>query len=1025
MHHLLWGLLLLLGIAIGAPPQIISSTYQVKDTELLGIQYKYGMFDIEFDQDIYYPENWACPCQNTPTAQCPTSRIRPAIDETGFEITDLTSQYDQWIVMNATEGENQWFKFYLDPAQFPNSCPIVRVYVQNIYGDTGLLIANAFIPDARNYQWSKVPWHRDNMWICPIETEWRWGWWYFSTYQRPPTSAFPQFQVRWSTLDVPTCTNTSRVGPTPAVDDNWVSLAEDEPHYGSVNISWQYARFYVNSTCTDFSVQVRQADLTQLGDLDIYMSRFDPIPTLDTTYEWASQIDGIDEITVYGICSPDGTVPWPIYIGWYSWLGDSCDFILVASTKNMGVRKLLSDDQPQQITRHSMGGFLMDCGNEETFLNFFPSFDECNDPISEFSCSSPMCMTAPTLNPYPMLIHNKAIPSMDYLATLPWPRYVTNSENVRRKMVVTLLLSTSSYPDLYRTYVQQSDISQCVLKWNNIYTNEDGEPLVGTVTFTKKELTCDASALAAQEAIFKQSISNMANTTNLEALQIQEFYLQNLLFSDVVHGCTDLLGDYVSRSIEENYTVSGQKSCSKIYKSVAYEADPCCTDYQAYYACCQGKDRVYSIFLPEETITNVTHVEATCSSITCSSRTLTSYARTLSDQNPLTGNTCLEAFKSSASPQVIEDQTAFIRTCRRTLLGDDISLAGISCETDTDCFYGRTCNNKTKKCNHDDDTVLECFIESLDPTIAQILVLDIWNLPTQATPEVLRSEMKNRFFVNACTGFESILYRPHYTSFQELATCVDACAGHEPRCFEITDCEVIPECSFLGDSSTVCWRHWGYYIPPDPQACDDQFQCNWMDCGTSDNATCTADCLNITDVCLSCLDSTCIAVTGTDSNTCTTGCRVGDTTTVATEAQCDTMGECSLACGGCSEAACEALGTCVGLSDYQAYLAGASKTNGTCIQKFIVGFYGDVISCGEGQTALIQGCASDITYDECIEGGFIWLTQPTGTDEVHFQVTTPQTSLLPNVFLLCWASVKRILLPLPKAHRLGSCQRPG
>lgn len=70
-------------------------------------------------------------------------------------------------------------------------------------------------------------------------------------------------------------------------------------------------------------------------------------PTIDDTYEWAGHLDGFDQLSVWNICSPDGsTVPWPIYVGFYNWASEVTGFMITATTVNMGLLKPLSEGKP-------------------------------------------------------------------------------------------------------------------------------------------------------------------------------------------------------------------------------------------------------------------------------------------------------------------------------------------------------------------------------------------------------------------------------------------------------------------------------------------------------------------------------------------------------------------------------------------------------------------------------------------------------------------------------------------------------
>ena len=65
----LFFIILFVFIATATPPQIVSSTYQIKKTHLLGIDYEHAILEFNVDDDVYYSESWPCSCI-TAKSQC-------------------------------------------------------------------------------------------------------------------------------------------------------------------------------------------------------------------------------------------------------------------------------------------------------------------------------------------------------------------------------------------------------------------------------------------------------------------------------------------------------------------------------------------------------------------------------------------------------------------------------------------------------------------------------------------------------------------------------------------------------------------------------------------------------------------------------------------------------------------------------------------------------------------------------------------------------------------------------------------
>lgn len=84
-----------------------SAVWTKQEATILGQTYTYGLYEFTFDEDIYYStlflllnlqflaENWPCQCTDT-MAACGSVKDQSGIDESQFDIIDITSQKDQW-----------------------------------------------------------------------------------------------------------------------------------------------------------------------------------------------------------------------------------------------------------------------------------------------------------------------------------------------------------------------------------------------------------------------------------------------------------------------------------------------------------------------------------------------------------------------------------------------------------------------------------------------------------------------------------------------------------------------------------------------------------------------------------------------------------------------------------------------------------------------------------------------------------------------------------------------------------------
>lgn len=270
---------------------------------------------------------------------CPTSRV---VNDTGegiplgsVPVTEL--QRDVYANMEVPQGELTHFHFNLDPVDFVDEgCPIVIVDIRLvdlsafIYGGAG------YIPSATAYDWFKVSWaNSEGWWSCPSRPFWGWGDWYVTVVDRSSgaNNVTKFFDIRWRTLEVPTCTPLPPRIEAPGPSDDWQLLEESRPVEDRLfYFEFKYYRFYANTVCANFAVAVRQTDKTEFGDADFYVSLTNERPRVEGDYDWAGHVENDDTVAIANVCSPSGTAPLVFYIGAYNWASGSMGVEITATT---------------------------------------------------------------------------------------------------------------------------------------------------------------------------------------------------------------------------------------------------------------------------------------------------------------------------------------------------------------------------------------------------------------------------------------------------------------------------------------------------------------------------------------------------------------------------------------------------------------------------------------------------------------------------------------------------------------------
>src|SRR4030042_5471191 len=105
---------------------ILNSTVISKNIVADGIVHKYEVYEINYDKEIYYLENWVCPCANVTT-----NTYAPLLPNPAIELERNT------ISIHTSNSEHYLFRFYVDGnVNVDGDTPIIRIYIADNW-DTG------------------------------------------------------------------------------------------------------------------------------------------------------------------------------------------------------------------------------------------------------------------------------------------------------------------------------------------------------------------------------------------------------------------------------------------------------------------------------------------------------------------------------------------------------------------------------------------------------------------------------------------------------------------------------------------------------------------------------------------------------------------------------------------------------------------------------------------------------------------------------------------------------------------------
>jgi hypothetical protein len=537
----------------------------------------------------------------------------------------------------------------------------------------------------------------------------------------------------------------------------------------------------------------------------------------------------------------------------------------------------------------------------------------------------------------------------------------------------------------YTRYVDPSiDLSKCTLRWRSLLVGaSSAEPLTNPVSFTTRTRECNSAEFTATTNQINAYTDSMYSVENQGALTLAHLKLAFTAFSASFRGCTSLI-ESLTTPKSYSYLYSDLTNCNSLWGTAEYDASPCCSSDVAFTKCCAPYALNHTTALPAAIMTSA--IQSQCRAPECSTQVVSSYVRLLSQTNNAdTG--CSAAFRSEAGSEIIAGRIAFIRQCREEILGAD--LLGKACSTNADCLGGRSCL-ASGRCAHDENMVMDCFAERIDPVVGTFL-LRRWGVSGAFSQARLRSAMTSRIFNSTCVGGNAIRYRDHYWYQTTTPFCIDDCKANdlEPRCLE-PSC-AIPEACDRSVTGNSCWRFWSFNRA-DSAGCLADGYCSWIDCAAeypNDPAACEAACTSTSvptpSVCVRCTDDYHCATKSDIGSFNQTRCSLGYCSVNSTEesaARCATQGSCSASCiAGNSavecpdQASCMAAGYCSDVNSVSGAIASLlGSADSICVLPFSFESGTGAVCSNASDVQVASGCATAAftSSGTCVLAGGYW-----------------------------------------------------
>jgi hypothetical protein len=801
-----------------------------KSVAVNGMDYKYIVHEIGFEDNVMFAENWPCPCITNNTLK--SNIYHKQVNETGYDVIEIQkNQYiEKYVDANLTV-----FKFNLDPKDY-DYVPIVKIYISNFWGQMNGYIGVSKIPTPSNYDLFKHSKARDSIWICPTESSWSWGWWYVSV-MRNEAYDNNHFRIHWDVINTPICTNKTIISNS---INNTIELIPDVGYYGHINyFQFQYYKLKINNICTNFSASVKQTDKT-FGDIDMYVSLDYLTPNLDF-HDYGSQSNGNDGITLLNVCSPHNTNEWYIYIGIYPWQGNNIPFVITATTdKTFDIREIVEVPPQQFLYTMAYGQAKLLCNNIEIRCEFF-SYVGCLDPYDIWFCCAKFGFLPPHDDPFPWIVVQEEAMNAQY-KLLPWSRTQLPSitDNVKGKIVLYQFLHKTSL-NTARKYTDDN----CNIGFNNMLILQNGKMLPKIVSTTEKVSEC----ANIQNSISKINsiISSMKIETSIPLFTLYNIELSKIINSKSIIGCKKYLDKITKKDVisTTSWTLSNCELSSQF--STGYYNDACCGWNLTLFNACQSHTLKLNDIEPISILDGLS-----CKSNICANKTISNYIKNIQNKPILT---CLNEWTNTVGN--VGQLSQFVYSCATKLFGA-FEFIGKYCISDSDCEYNTICDTNYGKCNHNMTHLLKCYWETANPIVFKAL-FNYWKVP-HAINEKLFYDHMNQYMEILCIGPGAAGFRSHYQYDLIFPTCVDDCVKNNVviECYN-TDSISCPKNSVCPPgSSSNCYRRFYYYD------------------GNQNNICETLNYVIDTDVCMDCTKSvlnngTCEVISELNKNDCLEG----------------------------------------------------------------------------------------------------------------------------------------------------------
>eukprot|EP01127_Copromyxa_protea_P001263 TRINITY_DN1129_c1_g1_i1.p1 TRINITY_DN1129_c1_g1~~TRINITY_DN1129_c1_g1_i1.p1 ORF type:complete len:1521 (+),score=172.56 TRINITY_DN1129_c1_g1_i1:68-4630(+) len=930
------------GLASG--PQVLSAKYVPKSYVVEGYEYEYTTFEVDWDQELYFVDNWPCPCLMG------NETFKSLLTLEGHDYNFTTLKKDSHVRQQTTS--RAMFKFEIKESDFPSGPPALRIFMDVSIGSVLTTVATEKVPTESNYHWFKSHGSLPTMGICPTFEGYGFGWYYISV----SSGELSEFTISWTTVDTTLCT-----GPPPPDSGNTVDqiLENNKPHVIK-NIKKSFW-FSVNQLCTNFSISSQSTIMhVSLG-----------VPVVTTAdAQMNSQNFGPNSISLMNVCSPSGSVPWNISL--FS-LATRNTYTATNDTGFM-LRPLTSLSANQYFNTFIGNHVSLTCENESFYCKA-TSYKGNMEPFDpKFSCGR-FGMLAPLQESEPWSMPLYETFTFSPFRNVAWNQYKAE-DNIPKRMNFYLLRQVTS--SNFSRIFSRSAPENCTIHLSPSFVNEWGEITSTEISgFKLKEPPCNHAELQEVRKEYLKVLSEQKQSKSFDELVFSQLKMSVLLNKDVVLGCKSLLSDLMDiREVDRVY--ENQTSCSNNEFNPSYTSDPCCLTSPQVEMCCN-----HNVSSPVTHVESVTlsAVVGSCQAARCANISFENYKAAIS--NSYDKDTGCDA-SWAASIQGLVDQAQLILRCATKLWGK-MEMPGTPCDQDSACLFGGRCG-VYGICVYTHEHLLLCMESYGNPVwnkmIGQRLLVS-WGVKSPITFQIFADEAAKRYVKPMCTGTGSIDYRPHFEYALPSDSCTDMCVrnGKLPKCLS-TDpegCQASAICLF--NTNFLCRKREFVFVNETyNNECVEEKSCNWII--RSEVELSEDECLSdMTPMCFDCYSPPCRKLSGWTEDQCKQGMCGQSNPTFTDAALCTSQTrKCSIPCVNCNRTECEALQKCDTDKLLKPMATALSNQKGVCF--FPPNIVNGVESCGSF-TRYEFGClaVSIRSIVGCRSAGYTWINQSLTVEE--------------------------------------------